>query len=43
MGGEAEELYQRFVDRGGAHKDFSALIKMIDDSWQVPAEGNVKA
>jgi 3-hydroxyisobutyrate dehydrogenase len=36
MGGEAEELYQRFVDRGGAHKDFSALIKMIDDSWKVP-------
>jgi 3-hydroxyisobutyrate dehydrogenase len=36
MGGEAEELYQRFVDRGGAHKDFSALIKMIDDSWEVP-------
>ena len=42
MGGEAEELYQRFVDRGGGSKDFSALIKMIDDSWQVPAEGNVK-
>ena len=39
MGGEAEELYQRFVDRGGAHKDFSALIKMIDDSWIVPDEG----
>ena len=37
MGGEAEELYQRFVDRGGASKDFSALIKMIDDSWEVPA------
>ena len=36
MGGEAEELYQRFVDRGGAHKDFSALIKMIDDSWHSP-------
>ena len=33
MGGEAEELYQRFVDRGGGHKDFSAIIKMIDDSW----------
>ena len=33
MGGEAEELYQRFVDRGGANKDFSGLIKMIDDSW----------
>ncbi|WP_294121327.1 3-hydroxyisobutyrate dehydrogenase [Sphingomonas sp.] len=37
MGGEAEELYQRFVDRGGANKDFSALIKMIDDSWVPPA------
>jgi 3-hydroxyisobutyrate dehydrogenase len=38
MGGEAEELYQRFVDRGGAHKDFSALIKMIDESWEVPSD-----
>lgn len=37
MGGEAEELYQRFVDRGGGTKDFSALIKMIDDSWVAPA------
>jgi len=37
MGGEAEELYQRFVDRGGAAKDFSCLIKMIDDSWEAPA------
>ena len=36
MGAEAEELYQRFVDRGGATKDFSALIKMIDDSWVAP-------
>lgn len=36
MGAEAEELYQRFVDRGGGGKDFSALIKMIDGSWQVP-------
>ena len=35
MGGEAEELYQRFVERGGGTKDFSALIKMIDDSWKV--------
>ncbi len=43
MGGEATELYQRLVDRGGGGKDFSALIKMIDDSWQVPAEGNIKA
>ena len=38
MGGEAEELYQRFVDRGGGGKDFSGLIKMIDDSWKVPQE-----
>ena len=30
MGGEAEELYQRFVDRGGGTKDFSGIIKMID-------------
>ena len=43
MGGEAEELYQRFADRGGAGKDFSALIKMIDDSWVVPLPtSNVK-
>jgi len=38
MGAEAEELYQRFVDRGGGSKDFSGLIKMIDDSWKVPEE-----
>ena len=38
MGGEAEELYQRFVDRGGGNKDFSGIIKMIDDSWKVPKE-----
>ena len=36
MGGEAEELYQRFVDRGGGAKDFSGIIKMIDDSWKAP-------
>ncbi|MCL6684383.1 3-hydroxyisobutyrate dehydrogenase [Sphingomonas alba] len=36
MGAEAEELYQRFVNLGGGPKDFSALIKMIDDSWQKP-------
>ena len=40
MGGEAAELYQRFVERGGGPKDFSALIKMIDDSWTPPADGN---
>ena len=38
MGGEAEELFQRFVDRGGASKDFSGIIKMIDDSWSPPKE-----
>ena len=38
MGAKAEELYQRFVARGGGNKDFSAIIKMIDDSWEVPQE-----
>lgn len=38
MGAEAEELYARFADRGGAGKDFSALIKMIDDSWEKPKD-----
>ena len=33
MGSHAEELYSRFAERGGAGKDFSAIIKMIDDSW----------
>ena len=41
MGAEAEELYERFVNRGGGTKDFSALIKMIDDSWVAPG-GDVK-
>jgi 3-hydroxyisobutyrate dehydrogenase len=35
IGGEAEELFQRFVDRGGGNKDFSGIIKMIDDSWKI--------
>src|SRR6478609_4818317 len=38
MGSEAEELYERFVNRGGASKDFSGIIKMIDDSWTPPKE-----
>jgi len=33
MGSAAEELYARFAELGGAGKDFSAIIKMIDDSW----------
>jgi 3-hydroxyisobutyrate dehydrogenase len=38
MGGEAEELFQRFVERGGGNKDFSGIIQMIDDSWKVPQQ-----
>lgn len=35
MGAHAEELYARFAESlGGASKDFSAIIKMIDDSWK---------
>jgi 3-hydroxyisobutyrate dehydrogenase len=37
MGAEAEALFARFAELGGAHRDFSAIIKMIDDSWQAPA------
>jgi 3-hydroxyisobutyrate dehydrogenase len=34
MGAAAEELYTRFAESlGGGGKDFSAVIKMIDDSW----------
>jgi 3-hydroxyisobutyrate dehydrogenase len=33
MGEEAEELYEEFVEKGGGGKDFSALIKMIDGTW----------
>ncbi|MDP8993711.1 MAG: 3-hydroxyisobutyrate dehydrogenase [Pseudomonadota bacterium] len=37
MGAHAEELYARFAEAlGGAGKDFSAIIKMIDDSWKAP-------
>lgn len=34
MGAEAEELFQRFVTLGGGAKDFSGIIRMIDDSWK---------
>ncbi|MEA3011502.1 MAG: 3-hydroxyisobutyrate dehydrogenase [Sphingomonadales bacterium] len=37
MGAEAETLYARFADLGGGGKDFSAIIRMIDDSWPKPA------
>jgi 3-hydroxyisobutyrate dehydrogenase len=37
MGAYAEELYTRFAEGlGGAGKDFSAIIRMIDDSWKAP-------
>lgn len=37
MGAEAEELYTRFAEAlGGGNKDFSGIIKMIDDSWAPP-------
>jgi 3-hydroxyisobutyrate dehydrogenase len=43
MGSSAEELYTRFAEAlGGAGKDFSAIIKMIDDSWKAP-EGSASA
>jgi len=38
MGAEAEELFERFVQRGGGNKDFSGIIKMIDDSWTPPQQ-----
>jgi 3-hydroxyisobutyrate dehydrogenase len=37
MGAEAETLYARFAEAlGGGRKDFSGIIRMIDDSWQAP-------
>jgi 3-hydroxyisobutyrate dehydrogenase len=33
MGTLAESLYRNFVDLGGAAKDFSAIIKLLDGSW----------
>lgn len=38
MGAEAEDLYTRFEQLGGGRKDFSGIIRMIDDSWK--AEGS---
>jgi 3-hydroxyisobutyrate dehydrogenase len=42
MGGEAEELFQRFVDLGGGTRDFSGIIQMIDDSWKPPEDTEAK-
>ena len=38
MGAEAQELFQRFVNLGGGSKDFSGIIKMLDDSWKAPSQ-----
>lgn len=34
MGAQAEALYQMFAGLGGAAKDFSAMIRLIDGSWR---------
>ena len=36
MGTLAESLYQNFVNLGGAPKDFSAIIKLLDGTWHIP-------
>jgi 3-hydroxyisobutyrate dehydrogenase len=36
MGALAENLYQNFVNLGGAPKDFSAIIKLLDGTWRSP-------
>jgi len=34
MGAQAESLYQAFANLGGAGKDFSGIIKLLDGSWR---------
>ena len=34
MGAQAESLFQLFAGMGGGSKDFSAIIKLLDGSWQ---------
>ena len=34
MGAQAEALYQMFAGLGGEGRDFSAIIKLLDGSWQ---------
>jgi 3-hydroxyisobutyrate dehydrogenase len=36
MGALAENLFQNFVNLGGAPKDFSAIIKLLDGTWRSP-------
>jgi 3-hydroxyisobutyrate dehydrogenase len=34
MGAQAESLYQAFANLGGAGKDFSGIIKLLEGSWR---------
>ncbi len=34
MGAQAESLYQAFANLGGAGKDFSGIIKLLEGSWK---------
>jgi 3-hydroxyisobutyrate dehydrogenase len=34
LGAQAEALYQTFSNLGGAAKDFSGIIKLLDGSWR---------
>ncbi len=43
MGAAAEELYTRFANLGGERKDFSSIIRMIDDSWVAPEGSSAPA
>jgi 3-hydroxyisobutyrate dehydrogenase len=44
MGAHAEELYTRFAEGlGGAGRDFSGIIRMIDDSWVSPPGAQTEA
>ncbi len=40
MGEEAEEVFEEFVERGGANMDFSGIIKMIEGSLEQPSDAS---
>ena len=39
MGARAKAIYEAFDADGNGAKDFSAIIKMIDDSWKGDKQG----
>lgn len=39
MGWGAEEMYARFVAQGHGNKDFSGIIKMLENGWDTIPEG----